>query len=477
MIKKTDLPTPTDLPDEGSQNSGDLKVDLTIQDLSSVVVLPVEQPGEERVNVVDIGRGRLHPFTYNTESYLDTIPHYDMQRIYPVYLPDGKELADKPQLIVRGLLAFFKAKHPEVEETPVILTYEKLLNDSTVKFFRFQFNDNGSHTYAMDTAHVESFTSNMCEGDYTPWADSKNSNKEMLEVTIWGRMGHPQQVYPQRVSKLPIELPIEFLRAPRIGPMDHLHSGDFIQLAEVMEVFTKEFHERLGRVTHLAQKIGYLATGKDHDLYLTFKGTDQMTKINVGLEKVYPLLPESGELELGDNPINLEDWASSGKVIQVNVKRVAHATKQINKMIEGFRGRISADPVIQQLFNEILKHQLMAASHFMKQIYAFSGVDGKALVEQVADDMIRKLTAKGGRIGLDVNSWVVWEYHDEGMPTKVEDPELDFLKTVRDRYLESFMTALYARLLDSFNPYIKPYDYRETVLEDDGITVGSMRQV
>lgn len=487
MIKKTDLSAPVDLPDEGAQSPevlpavvittehgpvDDLKVDITIQDLSSVLVAPKGLEGDASGTVVN------PELIYNPDSYLDSLPYYDWQRIHPVYLPKGKELTGLAQLTVRGLLAFFKVKHPEVEGEPMIFTYEKLLKDSTVQFFRFQFVDDASYTYAMDADHVEFFTSNMCGSDYTWWADRTNFNKDMLEVTMWGRMGHAQQVYPQCVSKLPIELPLAFLRAPRVGPMDHLKNGAFIQLDSVITRFRKEFHERLGEVTRLARKVGLLIKNKDHDLYLSFKGVDFMRQINVGIDRVYPKLPESGEIELGDAVINDEDWADHGRIVQVNIKRIANAGKHLNKMIDRYRLQLPEEEFIQLEFAKELKMQLMASSHFMERIYGFTAQYGMEQVQKVASEVVQKLEAKGGNIGLDLNEWVVYQYHDDNaVPTAITEDELDFKTHLFNRYTVSFIDALYAFLLDAHHPMIRPYDYREVVTEDDGIAIGTIRQV
>jgi hypothetical protein len=483
MIKETDLSVPTDLPDEGTQSPealplavvktehgpvDDLKVDITIQDLSSVVVLPKELEGIKTPAEWDPAMAEA-PHTFKQTF---------MRQMHPVYLPKGKELHGLAKLTVRGLLEFFKVKHPEVEGEPIIYTYEGLVKESEVQYFRYQFADGTSYTYAMDKNHVEFFTSNMCGSDYTWWADRENFNADMLEVTMFGRTGYPVQVYPHCVSKLPIELPIEFFYAADVGPMDHLRNGAFIQLDSVITRFRKEFHERLGEVTRLARKVGMLIKNKDHDLYLSFKGVDFMRQINIGFDRVYPLLPESGELELGDVVIDENDWAEFGRIVQVNVKRIAVAGKHMNKMINRYRDQLDSDEYIQMQFAKELKMQLMASSHFMERIYGFTAQFGMDMVEQVAADVVERLNNKGGNIGLDLNEWAVYQYHDDNSkPTEIVEPGLDFKTNLYNRYTVSFIDALYAYLLNAHHPLIRPYDHREIITEDDGIAIGTIRQV
>ena len=364
-----------------------------------------------------------------------------------------------------------------IEDTPLsIYTYHGFMRDTEVTYIRYELPEQTSKTFVIETAFYDRFIEGLLEelsekgsvNRTIKWSQGQNGCYDMAELG-----------YQTIVSRLPIEYPLDWIKADTTipSPLDGMTNGDFIELDNTIGSFREEFAKRLSKVTALAMDLKRWVKVKDHDLYLSFKGVENFAKINVGLDRVYPRLPESGEFELGDRAINPDDWKDYPREVQVIVKRISHATKQINRVIDDARGRVATHPITQKAFADELKIQLMSSSHFMKQIYTFNKVDGRKQLEEAANDIMKKLADHGGNIGLDLNSWIVYNYDVEGRPEAITEGELNFKDHLYNRYTISFVEELYAFLLQTPNPYIKPYNYREVVTEDDGIPLGSIRQV
>jgi len=358
------------------------------------------------------------------------------------------------------------AHDPRIDLTyPVYLRIFRYLGmdgDQEVTWFRFQV-DEVSRSFVVRSKDIPVFFYEMEGEDPMKWTHQRR---------------HSERGFNLNVTQAPIELPLSFFPLSfSKEPIDELVDGDFTLVKEVCERMNEDLRGRLSELNRIALKLADLVKEKDHDLYLSFKGVNGLKEMNVALDRVYPRLPESGEIVLGDEPINIFEWSSYSKSVQVNVKRISHGTRQINRMFQKHRDMINPHPMIQEIFDTNLKEQLMASSHFLNRVYGFSPAYGVKYMEEVANEVITKLTAHGGNIGLDLNEWVVYEYHEEGRPTPIENEELDFKKQILNSYTQSFVDAVYGYLLDVQCPYIKPYTYRQVVEGDDGIEVGSIRQV
>jgi hypothetical protein len=392
---------------------------------------------------------------------------HSLPQIFPVH--DGRITPTIASLIKFFTLAV-KVETSSVDTDGTILfpsglrifRYAGMDGDQEVTWFRFQVAEQ-SWSFVVLTKLIPEFMVAMEGPEPMAWTHQRR---------------HSAKGFNLNVTQAPIELPLSFFPFSfDKDPLDDLFDGDFTQVKEVCERLNEDLRIRLGEINRIALKLADLIGQKDHDLYLSFKGVNGLKEMNVALDRVYPKLPESGEIVLGDEPINIFEWSGYSKVVQVNVKRISHGTRQINRMFAKYRALVSQHPAIQELFDANLKEQLMASSHFLNRVYGFSAAYGVKYMEEVANDIIGKLNAHGGSIGLDLNEWVVYEYHETGRPTPIEDETLDFKKQILNSYTQSFVDALYGYLLDVPNPYIKPYTYREVVEGDDGIEVGTIRQV
>lgn len=386
-------------------------------------------------------------------------------QIYPVinrlHRPEPI-LTPEAQRVNNGMIAFYKDLFKEVPDNLRVFTYLGMAGGEELRWIRFQ-------------TDTESYTFGTREVDFSRWIDAALEMKDIGWVTA----GNNNQALIDRgmhlnVSKLPIELPLTGYQT-QFGKheMDDLFDGDF-KVLEAAQTRLKTFMTaKLREATDKTNVLVNAKNKKDHDLYLVFKAVTGFGHLDVSLEKVYPELPESGGVDLGSNPTTLDDF--DDKKVAVAVKQIYNVGKQINKEIDRTRKLINQHPFVQKEFDQWLKTTLFAAGHFTKLVYGFLAEHNEALVNKAANEVIRALTYKGGNIGLDLNSWITWEYEVGQIPTRCKDPEVDFINILYKKYTDSFVTALYAYLINISNPLIRPYDYRTAADASDGVALGTIR--
>jgi hypothetical protein len=398
----------------------------------------------------------------------------NMTMIYPLPYrahPYTNDLTPAAQRRNDGLVKFFTVLVPVQPQQLCIFTYQGLVGEEEVRFIRYQ-TEADSYTFAVRESRFERWMEAVLDDESLGWCLETNPVQAMKDRGML-----------LNVSKLPIEYPLSFFQTPMFekDPMDDLVNGDFIALENLSEKLKMQITGKLRDATMKANVFVNANVEKDHDLYLVFKAQNNFKSLSITLDKVAPLLPESGQVALGENGTTIFEWnGTPDKKALVAAKQINNCEKQVNRLIATTRAMLSQHPIIQQGFDEKLKVILYAATHFTKRIYGFGAEYGKQMVQDVANDVIRKLTTKaatGANIGLDLNSWITWEYHEGTHPTRSEDPEVDFVNTLFNRYTESFIEALYAFLINTGNPLIRPYDYREVADLSDGIPLGTIRRV
>lgn len=279
-------------------------------------------------------------------------------------------------------------------------------------------------------------------------------------------------------GKTSIDLPLEQMAgnfAPH--PTDETTGDDLAYLDSVCDAVTSRTKELVASVTKLAEQVGNAIVVKDHDLYLAFKGSESLKHMVVSLEKVYPELPESGVLSIGDTPLSEDQFKDITLSGFFHVKKIIKQVKSYNRLLDIFRmylGKTPGKAALLEDFNKHVRTQLVASSHFLKQLYGFDMRFAEKMVYKAAADIIDRLDTRGGDIALDLNSWVVWDYSAPEMPTRCLVPELNFKDIYMNRRTDSFMEALYGVLLNTPHPRIKPYSRREIVSGDDGIAIGTI---
>jgi len=235
--------------------------------------------------------------------------------------------------------------------------------------------------------------------------------------------------------------------------------------------------KKVGVITSIAKEMVRQVPTKDHDLYLAFKGVDNFSQANVCLQRVYPELPEDGTISVGDTPLTMDDWYMYRKPVQILVQRIVHGQKHLNKLIAKYRARLVDNPAIMEVWEFEVRQQLIAASHFIERLYVFEPKSNQKLILDKANDVLKALEHHGGNICLDINEWVVFSYADkEKPPVPVRTEELDFKKSIFNRYTESFVNGLMTYLMGSGHPLIRPYTWRHKADATDGIPVGTFRR-
>ena len=241
--------------------------------------------------------------------------------------------------------------------------------------------------------------------------------------------------------------------------------------------FASRFSRFIGMATKQAEKLAPMLKKRDHNLVLTFKGNKTLDGLVIGLDKVPPRL-ENGEFHLGETPINLDDWHQYGNSVVVIVRKITKVSHWVEQLIKECKASLPDHPYAQSRFAKAMKEQLLASSHFIKELYQINPNDIRDYVEQVANEMVGALNNHGGNIGLDLNTWKVYQYQDNGLPpVPLVVEELNFRKNVYEVHTDRFMECLYTFMYGLSSPYIRPYTHKVVVDGNDGIKIGSIRHV
>lgn len=425
-------------------------------------------------------------YAWNPDYMLETIAC-----IYPISLVRlGRQSEVDPihKRKVDALVKFYEVlvegDHPDLR----VFQFPAIIGDTEVTWVRYQ-TDIGSASFVVETAQIDRWVDAMTTDETMNWCMQENTNKDLQAAG-----------YPRNVSKRydSIELPLSVFQKKASEfliqePVDALVNGDFIQLDTLLAKLQGQLRVHFGDITKAALEFIKAPVRKDHDLYLVFKTKDDFSTVTGQLEKVYPKLPEGGELELGNNPVTeFELTTAQGNVVETLLKRIHVLNKHIVRDITKVRNLLAQNPIILDEFQRLLKLEFLAAAHFMKKVYGFQESDGIALVQEVANEIISALNKKAitstypivsvdsvkvRNLGLDLNSWIVWEYKDGEEPVRVEDEELQFVDTLFNRYTESFINVLQGFLMNLGNPLIKPYHSVTPADLSDGHAIGSIRRV
>lgn len=367
--------------------------------------------------------------------------------------------------LVEGLTSFITTLLKQEIETLLVYTYQGMEKGTELTNLRFQVNDQ-SFTFIMLASNFERFLDAVLEEESMEWCFRANNNPALQSRDCWLNLS---RVNPTT------DIPLHWLTTPDLvkDPFGDVTQEDFITYGNALGRLDKTINE------HVKEAIGKTNTfvvdnvKRDHDLYIVFRAVDDYQSLAVNIEQVYPVLPESGLIDLGNNP--LANWVNDNKASNLAFKKIQVIAKHVNRDINVVKDMVKDKPYFADDFKQWIKTKLLATSHFSKDVYRFEMEGDEALVNKVANDIVRKLTYKGGNIGLDLNSWVVWSYEQGKAPVKVTDEELDFLNILQSKYTESFVMALYNFLINLGNPYIRPYNHQVPADAKDGIEVGSIR--
>lgn len=406
-----------------------------------------------------------------------------------------EEIQENPEVL--SLLNYFSftLKDFDKNHTHWIETFQGLAGDTEVTWARLVY-DNKTKTIGVASqlwaTFIEGWSVEAVDGNHPfyQWGLQASEIEDLKKRNLYTNVGFPGFVHKDRYGRaffVPIEWPAptadNLLDRLSSHQFDKYTNGTFQLFHAQMENMRKEFTEILNEAHHKADKLKlFLNNKKDHDLILSFKGDPTYTRLIVGLTKVYPLLPESGTLEVGDESIDLDKWAVGDEVNQIcfkNIREILNTETRVRRLFMKYSNLIIDDEYFKGCFIAEVKKLLIASSSFIKTIYKFDGVQNNNLVVEKVKEITTELDKLEGDVGLDINEWVVYRYFDDGRsPVKVTDEAVNFKETLLERYLPSFVEMIYHHFLYfSKHPRVKPYVHKEIVEIDDGIKEGEIRQV
>ena len=386
----------------------------------------------------------------------------------------GNTILDHDKVSI-ALFTFFTTVKPSALATGCVMTYRGFLGEREAMFIRYERDHVDPMTFVLREDSYEGFIGDWYRAWFSPeakqraidWAIEPNNDKEFQA-----------RGYMKRVCQKGQEFPLSWY-----WMMEHKHeydgllNGDFQLVDDLVDRFTSRFNRFIGIATKLADALAPKMKVRDHNLVLTFKGNKALDGLIIGLDKV-PARLENGEFHLGETPIDLEEWAKHGNDVLVAARKINKVSNWVEQLLKECRSELPDHPYAKNTFDQAVKKQLLASSHFIKELYQIQASDIKPYVEKVANEIVEALNNKGGNIGLDLNTWYVYQYTNDGMaPVPLVSEGLNFRKTVYDVHTDRFIEILYTYMFGLTNPYIRPYTHKVAADPKDGIQIGSIRQI
>jgi hypothetical protein len=319
------------------------------------------------------------------------------------------------------------------------------------------------------------------------WTEAITSDHMQTEMEDWCK--HPtgykdlqKKGYRYNVSALALVLPLSYFFADAFGIKEdqfaNMVNGDFKILEDIKKELSNRFDRYVADISRFAITLKDKVKFKDHNLMLAFKGTDDFRGLVVSLDKIYPKFPEGGQYECGVNPLKLEDWKTEGDNVKVVIRKLIRLSTKVNDMLNKMYRELPNNKWCETWLDGLVRERLLAASHFLKELYQANPTDIRPYVEEMANKVLSALNERGGNIGLDLTSWVVYQYFDNGSPPiPVVAEGLNFKQELYNQHTERFMEVLYQYLFHVRSPYIRPYVHKVVADKNDGIPVGSIRPV
>lgn len=259
-----------------------------------------------------------------------------------------------------------------------------------------------------------------------------------------------------------------------------------------------ELSEKVGKVVrdilHTSHRLLALTTDRVYDLYMSLNvdATD-LTKFKLRFDRIYPKLPdlknENDELSPIIIGIKEEFGLETGDNSTYNqvVTQLKKYEQIINNSVEKHirKSNLKGEPL--EMFKKEITSILMATSHYTGKVFSYDGAHGGDLLNEVANSVLEKLYYYRGGAGtpirrdlaLDISSWYVWEYPEDGSaPIRAPEPELDFRTIILEGYTDSFTDLLGPILIESGHvDVIRPYKHHVKADLSDGRAIGSMTRV
>lgn len=272
-------------------------------------------------------------------------------------------------------------------------------------------------------------------------------------------------------------------------PLDGFLQEDLWSIDRNAFELSEKVAKQVKEILSTSRRLLPLTTDRVYDLYMSLNVNSlDLTKFKLRFDRIYPKLPdltnENDELapiiigineEFGLEP---NDNPTYNQVVTLLKRSEYIINQQVQKHIK--KSGLKGAPL--EMLKKEITSILMATSHYTGKVFGFDGVHGEALLHEVANDILDKLykARVGGRdLALDISSWFVWEYpQDGGQPIRAPEPELDFQKLILEGYTDTFVDLLAPILMDSgHTDSVRPYKFHVKADLSDGRAIGSMTRV
>lgn len=285
------------------------------------------------------------------------------------------------------------------------------------------------------------------------------------------------------------ELPKGWLTTITPHPLDGFLQEDLWSIDRNAFELSEKVGKQVKEILSISRRLLPLTTERTYDLYMSLNVNSlDLTKFKLRFDRIYPKLPdltnENDELapiiigikeEFGLEP---NDNPTYNHVITLLKRGEQIINQQVQKHIK--KSGLKGEPL--EMFKKEITSILMATSHYTGKVFGFDGTHGEALLHEVANGILDKMyraRVDGRDLALDISSWFVWEYpQDGGQPIRATEPELDFQKLILEGYTDSFVDLLVPILMDSgHSDAIRPYKFHVKADLSDGRAIGSMTRV
>lgn len=367
---------------------------------------------------------------------------------------------------------FFAMSHPEYNKVAPskIYVYPSLSFGVEMTVLRFVAVDGMAYSYNIPAGRFNIFKTKIKEGHWG-WMLAANGIKELMVSTVRFEKPIPEQyqrfveVYTMgNVNEAQYTLPEEVFTAEQkvFAELDGLYDGDIHRLEKefnkVANITSETIKQINANLRLIAMDKGVV---KNHDLYFGFYIAKDAYRIAPSLTRIEPHLPEGGELVIEQQPLKAEDWTHLEGVGFGCVDHIIKAGNKLNAALAEFEDMPGRHPIITGMAKDMLHGAMVMLTQAGHMVYRYKYEADKETVDNLTNDILTRLAALPGVIGLDLNSWRVWDYTDIANPVRVDSIDLE--GEIYNRYIDSFVEALYNHMVTLNSPLLRPYSTREAV--------------
>lgn len=394
------------------------------------------------------------------------------------------------------LLAIFGmiARKLDPSNIKTIYKYVRPYHNQMMIGIRYELEDEKSFTYnilenrykqvLLAIEHIE-------DPEALKWLGAQNEKINPFDFAVgsgsqyrFGPSGLILHPFLKNINPSMIEIPLtELDKATKVTFKTNVTTGDIEYIDNQFLKVSNKFKDIVKRIKASCAIIDADPKAcKDHDLYFAFY-TDNFRKskssedfrIGACLTKAYPhlagntLIINSKEMDVNDLGFDPEGSSYMAACnIEEAVKEFDGTVKDLTKYAEKY-------PDLEGYIDEGILQIYMLISNHTEMIYRFNMEDGRAAIEKVANEIYAELSTRPN-VGLDINSWKVWDYTTPDEPVLVKD--LNYTETILDDYTPTFVDALSVFLRDAGNPMVRPYAKLTQITDEEDIAktpIGSIR--